>query len=229
MRRDPYKSGGSRRDYTNSETTSEKMATMSAIKDFTVEELCEFLSSYDLSEGAVDNFRTNRICGTTFFELDTTDLKELLPLLGDRKQIQRILSSYQPTVSVSNNVTSYVARVHFMQLPTTPLPTSAAVAHAGTSWISSDTFSKRTHEGIATGVVTRGQRIEIIEVIAYRVLAHTEFPSSSEYIGVCEALIEKYPTIKDTVGNGYVSVCIAISSLLLYLFPSGVMESATAE
>ena len=89
-----------------------------------------------------------------------------------------------------------------------------------------DTFSRRTCEGIATGVVTRGKRIEIIE---YRVLAHTEFPSSSEYIGVCKAVIEKYPTIKDTVGNGYVSVCIAISSLLLYLFPSGVMESATAE
>ena len=76
----------------NSETTSEKMATMSAIKDFTVEELCEFLSSYHLSEGAVDNFRTYRICGMTFFELDTTDLK------GDRKKIKRILSSYQPTV-----------------------------------------------------------------------------------------------------------------------------------
>ena len=144
----------------NSETSSEKMATMSAIKDFTAEELCEFLSSYDLSEGAVDNFRTNRICGTTLFEFD---LKELLPLLGDRKQIQRILSSYQPTVSVSYNVTSYVARFHFMQLPTTPLPTSAAVAHAGTSWISScipDTFSRRTREGIAKGLVTRGQRIE---------------------------------------------------------------------
>ena len=178
-------------------TAKQKMATMSAIKDFTVEELCEFLSSYNLSEGAVDNFRTNRICGTTLFELDTTDLKELLPLLGDRKWI---LSSYQPTVSVSYNLTSYVAHVHFMQLPTTPLPTSAAVAHAGTSWISScipDTFSRRTREGIAKGVVTRGQRIE---------LRVPEFPSSSEYIDVCQTLIEKYPTIKDTVGNGYVSV-----------------------
>ena len=85
---------------TAGDTTYIEMATMAAIKDFGVEELCEFLSSYDLSEEAVNNFRTNRISGSMFFELDAADLKELLPLLGDRKLIQGILSSYQPTVSV---------------------------------------------------------------------------------------------------------------------------------
>jgi hypothetical protein len=89
-----------------------------------------------------------------------------------------------------------------------PLANSKPAAHTSSSWISSctpDTFSRRTREGIAKGVLTRGQRIDITEVIAYRMLAHTEFPTSAEYNGVCQALVEKYPTIKDTVGNGYVS------------------------
>ena len=75
----------------------------------------------------------------------------------------------------------------------------------GSAWVNScvpDTFSRRTREGIEKGVVTRGQRIEIIEVIAYNMLAHTEYPSSAEYNGV---LIVKYPTLKDPIGNGYVS------------------------
>ena len=54
-------------------------------------------------------------------------------------------------------------------------------------------------------MLTKGQRVEIIEVVAYRVLAHTEYPTSHEYNAVCQSLITKYPNIKDTIGNGYVS------------------------
>ena len=68
-----------------------------------------------------------------------------------------------------------------------------------------DVFSRRTREGIEKGVITRGQRVEIINVLAHRMLSHTEFPSSAEYSGVCQALITKYPTLKDTIRNGYVS------------------------
>ena len=76
------------------------MATVAEIKNFGIEELCEFLgSSGEISEDGIANFRTNRINGFTFFELNDTDLKELLPLLGDRKLIQRLITSYQPTIS----------------------------------------------------------------------------------------------------------------------------------
>ena len=54
-------------------------------------------------------------------------------------------------------------------------------------------------------MLTKGQRIEITEVIAYRVLAHTEYPTSAEYNALCQCLITKYPKMKDTIGNGYVS------------------------
>ena len=64
----------------------------------------------------------------------------------------------------------------------------------------------RTHDAIKKGILTRRNKIEIIEVIAYRVLICTEYPTSNEYNGVCLALIAKYPILKDTIGNGYVSV-----------------------
>ena len=67
-------------------------------------------------------------------------------------------------------------------------------------------FSRRTRESIEKGVITRGQRVEIINVRSHGILSHTEFPTSAEYNGVCQALISKYPTLKDTIGNGYVSL-----------------------
>ena len=53
-------------------------------------------------------------------------------------------------------------------------------------------------------MLTKGQTIEIIEVIAYRLLAHTEYPTSADYDALCQCLITKYPNIKDTIANGYV-------------------------
>ena len=101
------------------------------------------------------------------------------------------------------------------KIPANQTPSTQQAAPAiGSAWISScvpDTFSKRTREGIEKGVVTRGQRIEITEVIAYRLLAYTEYPTSAEYNGVCQALIANYPTLKDTIGNGYVSSCIIVT------------------
>ena len=53
--------------------------------------------------------------------------------------------------------------------------------------------------------LTRKQRIEITEVIAYRILAHTEFPTSAEYNAVCQALVAKFPTTSNSIGTGYVN------------------------
>ena len=62
------------------------MATKATVEEFDVEELCDFLlSSGDVSEDAVDRFRSKRISGSTFFELD---FKELIPCLDDRKIVQ---------------------------------------------------------------------------------------------------------------------------------------------
>ena len=84
-----------------SNRTSE-MATKAVLEDFNVEELCDFLSnSTELSEDAVAKFRTHRISGSILFELGEVDLKELLPILGERKLVQRLISSYLPSPAVS--------------------------------------------------------------------------------------------------------------------------------
>ena len=78
------------------------MATKAALEGFAIEELCDFLSSSGkLSEDTIEKFRYNRINGSTFFELNEADLKELLPIVGDRKVVQRIIASYQPSLTVS--------------------------------------------------------------------------------------------------------------------------------
>lgn len=78
------------------------MATRAALEDFGIEELCDFLSSSGkLSEDTIEKFRYNRISGSTFFELNEADLKELPPILGDRKAVQRMIASYQSSLTVS--------------------------------------------------------------------------------------------------------------------------------
>lgn len=76
-------------------------------------------------------------------------------------------------------------------------------------------FSTRTEEAITRGLLTKGARIEIIQSIAAAMMVHTKNPTSIQYNLVCQKLIEKYPTLKDTIGTtGYVSFyhCCAINN-----------------
>ena len=50
--------------------------------------------------------------------------------------------------------------------------------------------------------------IQCIHSHIYRLFECTEYPTSSEYTDVCKSLISKYPVLKDTIGNGYVSQVI---------------------
>lgn len=54
-------------------------------------------------------------------------------------------------------------------------------------------------------ILTRASRSEVIEAIAYKAFAHMEYPSSAEYNAICQALVTKYSTLKESTGNGYVS------------------------
>ena len=48
-------------------------------------------------------------------------------------------------------------------------------------------------------------RIEIISTIGLQMYQHTTTPTSEEYTSVCKMLVETYPLLKDSCGNGYVS------------------------
>ena len=66
-------------------------------------------------------------------------------------------------------------------------------------------FSRKTEEAIKTGVLPKAARCEITAALATRVLQATRYPTLNEYQTVCIKLIQKYPTLEDPVGNGYVS------------------------
>ena len=68
-----------------------------------------------------------------------------------------------------------------------------------------DKFSRRTMAAIEKGLLSRKNRIEIIDGISHRLYTVTETPSSAEYTAVCRELVQKFPTTKDPIGNGYVS------------------------
>ena len=63
-------------------------------------------------------------------------------------------------------------------------------------------------EAIASGDtknIKKKMRIEIVSMVAFKVLEHTDRPTSEEYTVVSRMLITKHPVLKDLVGNGYVN------------------------
>jgi len=58
------------------------------------------------------------------------------------------------------------------------------------------------------GEITKGTRQEIIVSLGWEVWKHTQFPTSEEYNGICQSLVQKHPDLKDTIGNGYVSLIL---------------------
>ena len=51
----------------------------------------EFLVREGFHNDIVSAFSSNRVCGQTFVQLTEDDLKELLPVIGDRVRIRKLL------------------------------------------------------------------------------------------------------------------------------------------
>ena len=54
----------------------------------------------DITEDILDTLETNRVNGRTLIELTENDIKELFPVLGDRKAVQRVVDSLKPQPKV---------------------------------------------------------------------------------------------------------------------------------
>lgn len=76
-------------------------------------------------------------------------------------------------------------------------------------------FSTPTTEAIKTGVLTKSVRVEIVDSLSTLMLIHTSRPTPHDLDTICRRLIEKFPKLKDTVDNGYVSSCIASGVLIV--------------
>ena len=60
-------------------------------------ELHDFLVTkfeFEVSMESLDSIKNNKIGGMTFLELTSDEIKELIPFLGERKTIQRMINSY---------------------------------------------------------------------------------------------------------------------------------------
>ena len=80
-----------------------------------------------------------------------------------------------------------------------------------TQWLQSfqlPQFSTKTMDSIKAKSITKGVRVEIVTALAFEIWNHTQYPSADEYNAVCTMLVKEYPILKDTIGNGYVSLCM---------------------
>ena len=67
------------------------MAASVAVKVLNCEDFGHFLEAKGVYEDVVSTFVNNRICGRTFLTLTEDDLKELVPIIGDRVYIRELL------------------------------------------------------------------------------------------------------------------------------------------
>jgi len=61
------------------------------VSEMTCSEFSDFLMEQGFHEDVISTFSNNRICGSTFCDLTEEDLKELLPVIGDRARVRRLL------------------------------------------------------------------------------------------------------------------------------------------
>lgn len=79
------------------------MATRSEIENLTAKELRQLISMRDreILEDSLDSLERNRISGKRFLLLEEDELRELFPLVGERKAIKNLIDSYRSNAQVN--------------------------------------------------------------------------------------------------------------------------------
>lgn len=76
---------------------------MSELSAADVDEFCDYLEEKGLDETTVESFRHNAMSRATFLLLEEEDLKELVPLIGNRVKVRQLLRALKcETKEVSN-------------------------------------------------------------------------------------------------------------------------------
>ena len=81
------------------------------------DEFGDFLSERGLHEDVVSLFVAQRVSGAAFLKISEDDLKELIPIIGDRILVRELLREcYQVLGNISRHVLSYkhliITRIH---------------------------------------------------------------------------------------------------------------------
>lgn len=65
---------------------------MERIEEMEVDEFCDYLmQDKGVHSEVVISFNRNRISGATFLELSEDDLRDLVPVIGDRVNVRKLL------------------------------------------------------------------------------------------------------------------------------------------
>lgn len=73
---------------------------MEEFESLTVSELCDFLKEQGISLNTLESFKSNMISGLSLTALDDSELKELIPILGDRASIRNIMTKLKKVLSL---------------------------------------------------------------------------------------------------------------------------------
>ena len=66
------------------------------------QEFADFLLERGVHEDAAAAFLSNRISGENFLSISEDDLKDLLPVIGDRITVRKILQEFKVGLNVTN-------------------------------------------------------------------------------------------------------------------------------
>ena len=113
------------------------------VERLNVDELCDLIGKQTyVSEEVVTSFRDNKISGKILSDLTAAELREMIPVIGERKVIEKNLKTFQltPAAKVSENTANKFENIYvcfvlyfnsqFLQ------PTNSAVACSSACWIS---------------------------------------------------------------------------------------------
>ena len=199
------------------------MATAQQVRGFSICELASFVTlklegQVDSPESIAAVLKENKITGKTFLDLTTDELREMIPTIGDRKVVKGIIDSFSSTVvcNICYSTRTYVCILYMQnsrhgtfKVSTSNSSASNMIGGRSSQWLSNfclPQFSTKTMQSLEAQKISKGMRIEMVTALAFEIWNHTQYPTGDEYNSVCSILVNKYPFLKDTIGNGYVSV-----------------------
>ena len=71
------------------------------VPEMTCSKFSDFLTKEGFHEDVISSFSTNRICGTSFCNLTEADLKEMLPVIGDRARVRTLLQGVKEVLNLN--------------------------------------------------------------------------------------------------------------------------------
>ena len=91
---------------------------MAYLEYLTIDEFAEHLVEEGIEDEVVKTFEENRFSGAVFLQLQEDDLKELVPVIGDRVKVRQLLREATQVGSSVYKLTKLYTNAYKIILPT---------------------------------------------------------------------------------------------------------------